>query len=553
MATGRALAVPRGPATPRRRVASRRPVAACLLAALCALATTPRVHAAGAEPLLWWRDGRATTQALALLAQLEAAGDHGLDAADYAAPALRRQFDAPAGARAPGEAALQAADRALSRAALAFVHDLHYGRVEPARMGLGMPARAPLDGPALLARLAASRDLPAELAAFEPRFLHYQLLEAALHRYRALAADARLAPLPPLGRRALREGDTWQGAPALRRLLRAFGDLGDGATAGAGGGTVDADPADPDPVDPERIDPGLAAGLRRYQLRHGLAADGVLARRTWESLATPLRARVRQIELTLERWRWLPAFTAPPVIVNIPQFQLYAFRSLDDRAVDIAQMPVIVGQSYQGKRTPLLVTRITQVVFRPYWDVPASIVRAEMLAPMRANAAFLARNHLEIVRGGGDDASVQPPTAASIDALAAGALRLRQLPGDDNALGPVKFVMPNDQGIYLHGTPTRRLFGRARRDLSHGCIRLSDPAALAVHVLRANAGGWDAAAVAAAMQSGAPGRRVTVAADVPVMILYATTLATEAGTVLFFDDIYGHDRRLEQLLRQRRR
>jgi murein L,D-transpeptidase YcbB/YkuD len=289
----------------------------------------------------------------------------------------------------------------------------------------------------------------------------------------------------------------------------------------------------------------------RFQGRHGLSVDGLLSRRTFRALTIPLAARARSIELTLERWRWLPPFTAPPIIVNIPQFQLFAFRTTIDRAADIAQMPVIVGQSFREKRTPVFVSELRYIVFRPFWDVPASIVRKEMLAPMRADPGFLDRNDLEIVRGGGDDATPVTPDAASIDALAAGQLRLRQRPGPDNALGLVKFVMPNDYGVYLHSTPARALFGKARRDFSHGCIRVSDPAALAAHVLRANQGDWSAAAVGAAME-GAATQRVTLASPVPVMVLYATALATEAGPVLFFDDIYGYDRRLERMLQAHR-
>lgn len=129
---------------------------------------------------------------------------------------------------------------------------------------------------------------------------------------------------------------------------------------------------------------------------------------------------------------------------------------------------------------------------------------------------------------------------------------MRQRPGPDNALGLIKFVMPNDYSVYLHSTPARHLFGQARRDFSHGCIRVSDPVALAVHVLRTTPGDWSAAAVAAAMQDSST-RRVALAEPVPVMVLYATALAIEAGPILFFEDIYGHDRRLDAQLRARRR
>jgi len=509
---------------------------ACLWLGLLSWAAAAR---AGSAPL-WFHDGRPTPQAEALVAQLAAAADHGLDSADYGSEELAAMLERQRHLPAPAAESIAAADRALSRAAFDYARDLHGGRINARAAGFAIgPPRAALDRDATLAHLATSPDLAAEFAALEPPFLHYRLLETALRRYRELAAQPDLTRLPPLPQHTLRINDHYSGAPALRRLLVALGDL---ATAEA----IVPDTAR------ESIDPPLVQALTRFQARHGLGADGLLSRRTFAALTVPMPARVRQIELTLERWRWLPAFNAPPIIVNIPQFQLFAFRGTDDRAADIAQMPVIVGQSFRDKRTPVFVSEIRQVVFRPYWDVPASIVRREMLAPMRADAHYLERNNLEIVRGPGDDATPVSPDAAAIDALEAGALRLRQRPGPDNALGLIKFVLPNAYGVYLHSTPARALFGKARRDFSHGCIRVSDPVALAVHVLRGNPDDWTAASVSEAMQ-GPDARRVALARPVPVMILYGTALATEAGPVLFFDDIYGYDRRLERMLRDRPR
>jgi murein L,D-transpeptidase YcbB/YkuD len=491
-----------------------------------------------APPLLWFHGGQPTPQALALLAQLDSAVDHGLDSADYDSTRLAASVERLRHEPAPPQPALEQLDSALSRAASRFAHDLHSGRIDARAAGFAIgPPRAPIDRDATLQRLANSGDLAAEFAALEPPFVHYRLLESALRRYHELARQPGLTLLPPLPQRTLRLGDRYQGASELRRLLLAVGDL---AAADA---TVPPDERD-------LLDAALVRGLVRYQGRHGLAADGALSRRTFQALTVPLAVRAHSIELTLERWRWLPQFTAPPIIVNIPQFQLFAFRSTADRAADIAQMPVIVGQSFRDKRTPVFVSDMRYVVFRPFWDVPASIVRKEMLAPMRADPSYLERNDLEIVRGGGDDATPVAADTASIDALAAGQLRLRQRPGPDNALGLIKFVMPNDYGVYLHSTPARALFGKVRRDFSHGCIRVSDPLALAVHVLHSNPGDWSADAVNAALQ-GADSQRVTLTTPVPVMVLYATALATEAGPVLFFDDIYGYDRRLERMLRAR--
>ncbi len=172
--------------------------------------------------------------------------------------------------------------------------------------------------------------------------------------------------------------------------------------------------------------------------------------------------------MTLERWRWLPAFNAPPIIVNIPEFRLFEFNTTADRAVSILQMPVIVGQTYASKRTPIFIGDLKYVVFRPYWDVPRSIMLHEMLPAIRTHSAYLRRNHFEIVRGEGDDAVVMKPTAETIAALAAGQLRLRQRPGEDNALGLIKFFFPNAHNVYMHATPAHRLFLASRRAFSHG-------------------------------------------------------------------------------------
>jgi murein L,D-transpeptidase YcbB/YkuD len=339
--------------------------------------------------------------------------------------------------------------------------------------------------------------------------------------------------LPSFGKRSVHAGEGYVGVPALRRLLIALEDMAAVAT--------------PATVASSRLDSELVAGIKHFQARHGLTADGSLGAQTYLELTTPLALRVRQIELTLERWRWLPTFDSPPIIVNIPQFRLYAFATAEDRALNALQMPVIVGQAYPRTQTPVFVGDLRYVIFRPYWDVPRSIVLREMLPRIQADIGYLPRNHLELVNGQSDSGPVVLPTRDAVAALAAGALRLRQRPGDDNALGLVKFVFPNTHDVYMHGTPARQLFLQSRRAFSHGCIRVNDPVALAQYVLRNTAGNWDEAKVTAAMQSNTP-LRVEIKQPIRVMILYGTAVATEAGATDFFDDIYGQDRRLETLL-----
>jgi murein L,D-transpeptidase YcbB/YkuD len=206
------------------------------------------------------------------------------------------------------------------------------------------------------------------------------------------------------------------------------------------------------------------------------------------------------------------------------------------------RMDVVVGSAYDH-RTPVFSDALEHIVFAPYWDVPLSIARAELLPLARRNPHILTVNNYEIVNAAG---RVLSPTAAALRAVSTGSARIRQLPGGSNALGFVKFVFPNEFNVYLHDTPVQAAFRRARRDVSHGCIRIANPFALAQLLLR-SVPGWDSTAIAAAMRGKTP-QRVDLPHPVPVHIIYATAVAREDGTALFYDDIYGLDAELSQRL-----
>jgi murein L,D-transpeptidase YcbB/YkuD len=264
-------------------------------------------------------------------------------------------------------------------------------------------------------------------------------------------------------------------------------------------------------------------------------------------LIVPFARRAQQIELSLERIRWLPRTLAvPPIIVNIPQFRLFAFRTPHDFAQDILQMNVIVGANFDGRETPVFAAEMRYIVLNPYWDVPFGIMQREFLPEIEADADWVARNGYQIVQGQGDDARPLPVTEDNVRRLARGQLRLRQMPGPTNALGRIKFMFPNRHNVYLHDTPGRALFTQSRRAFSHGCIRVADPTALLAHVLRDDPA-WTPERIAAAL-NGAPATRVPLSHPIPVFILYGTALATEAGDTLFFDDIYSQDAKLAKLL-----
>jgi murein L,D-transpeptidase YcbB/YkuD len=316
-------------------------------------------------------------------------------------------------------------------------------------------------------------------------------------------------------------------------LLAALGDL--------------PEPANPADTAGNTLDPPLVEALQRFQSRHGLGVDGTLGRGTYAALTTPLGARVAQIEWTLERWRWLPPrIDTPPIIVNIPQFRLFAFRTPDDVEGRMLTMNVIVGKAFPANRTPVFASDMTYIVLRPYWDVPYSITTREMLPSIRHNPAYLARHGLEIASGGGDASATVPPTPENIEALARGTYRLRQVPGPNNSLGLAKFIMPNPFNVYLHDTPAQSLFGRSSRAFSHGCVRVADPVALAQYVLR-DEPTWTRESIVAAMNGTRP-LRIDLRTPIRVFIVYGTAVATESGTVLFFEDLYGHDASLARLL-----
>ncbi len=200
--------------------------------------------------------------------------------------------------------------------------------------------------------------------------------------------------------------------------------------------------------------------------------------------------------------------------------------------------------------TPLFVGSMRYLEFNPYWNVPRSIEKGELIGKMEKDANYLTKHEMEMVPLEGGGAPVTAIDAASIDALRAGKYRVRQRPGAQNALGAVKFALPNPDNIYLHSTSARELFKRTRRDLSHGCIRVENPQALAEFVL----GGqpqWTAESIKAAMEPGTT-RTVSLKAPIPVVLFYATAVTDRGGRVLFPEDVYKRDPMLEKALKARR-
>jgi murein L,D-transpeptidase YcbB/YkuD len=274
-----------------------------------------------------------------------------------------------------------------------------------------------------------------------------------------------------------------------------------------------------------------------------LETDGRLGQQTIDELNRSMSFRVRQLQLTLERWRWLPhAFPQPPIVVNIPEFLLRAY---DKDANPVLMMPVVVGKAMRTE-TPVMEQDMKYLVFWPYWNVPPSILRNEIVPKIAKDPEYLKKNNYEAVTYSGQLVTDGAVTEDVLAQLRAGKLMVRQKPGPKNALGLIKFIFPNSNNVYLHSTPSQSLFAKSRRDFSHGCIRVESPAALAEWVLRNNPG-WTRERIDAAFKAQKE-QQVNLTNTIPVLIVYGTAVVPESDTPEFFQDIYGFDAKLEKLI-----
>jgi len=408
----------------------------------------------------------------ALLHGIDAARDDGLDPAAYHRAALARTRDA-------ADIDLLATDAFCLLAA-----HLQQGRVEPELL---LPAwcREPnIDAAAVLQSALDAHAVDVALQRLAPRAEAYRTLKKALAEYRGIERAGGWSAMP--AGPPLRRGDRGPRVAALRRRL----------------GLASSD----------EFDEALDRAVRDFQAHHGLDVDGVAGAATLHELDVPVAARIEQIAVNLERWRWLPdVLGASYVVVNIAAFRLQAFEN--GRAV--VTMRTVVGKEFT--KTPFFAARITDVVINPPWNVPESIAKKELWPKQRRDGRFFAREHLEVTRDG----------------------RLRQPPGPWSSLGRLKFNMPNSHDVYLHDTPAKSLFDLSVRAFSHGCIRVERPLDLAAWLLRAQPE-WNIEALQAAIVGGAE-QSIVLRGSEPVYVLYWTAFVADDGVVAFQPDIYGRD------------
>ena len=478
--------------------------------------------------LVWIQNGRVRPQGLAVIDLLKNANAKGLEPGDYDGP---RWADRLAKlTKNPSEQELVSFDTALTVSAMRYIRAVHVGRVNPREfkfeldVGDGLSKLADFVG-----AVANASDPAAEIQKLEPPFLGYRKLLALLPVYEDYARkdDGEKLQTPT---KTVRPGQPYASLQRLGRFLQLIGDI----------------PADAKlEASPTIYQGALVDGVKHYQTRHGENATGLLDARTISELNTPPPLRIRQIKLTLERWRWLPhSFPQPPVVVNLPEYRLRAINR--DETVAFYKN-VIIGKAY-GHKSPIFEKEIQYIVFRPYWEVTPSIQRNETVPKVQKDPGYIAKHNFEVITPKGELVTDGAVSTGILEGLKSGRLLVRQKPGPTNSLGLVKIIFPNPENVYLHGTDAPQLFRQDVRDLSHGCIRVEDPAELVAWLLRNNPG-WDLGRVKAAMNGDKNNVQVNLTQRIPVLIVYGTVVVNEENQIRFFDDIYGYDAALEKALK----
>jgi L,D-transpeptidase YcbB len=480
---------------------------------------TREVYASRQFRPVWSTAGRVDANADELIRMLENASAEGLNPDDLGVRQLHDMRGAIVSSKAPSSIA--DLDLHLTYSLVRYASELCFGRVDPQDVTPDWHnKRTDCDVAGVVSESIDKNDFPKLADAVGPRLPEYKALRSMLHRYRDIAAQGGWKPLPDEARLP---GGMQQYAGLLKTNLVLMGDLK--PTNG------EAPPSDD----------ALREALRRFESRHGLEAAGELNEKTVRAMNVPVQDRIEQIEINLDRLRWIGDMPSRHIRVNVPAFEL----AVHDGTEIPLQMRVIVGTN--DKRTPIFSGEMQYIVFSPYWNIPENIAKTELLPKIRKDPEYLARQQIEVVRG----KRAEPVDPSEIDWDAAPdrfQYQLRQKPGGANSLGLVKFMFPNPFDVYLHDTPADNLFGRMARNLSHGCVRLERPAELAEYVLKANTD-WGMERIKTAMHSEEE-KHVQLQQRIPVHIVYWTAWVDRTGVSQFRDDVYGYDAKHRSLVCQ---
>jgi murein L,D-transpeptidase YcbB/YkuD len=496
-------------------------------------AEVAKLYETNGYSLIWVQNGRVRNQGLAVIELLQHADAKGLDPEDYDGSRWQGRLlklDQNRLDQNPSEQDLASFDTALTVSAMRYIRAIHCGRVNPKEFkfeldteGLQLPLAEFVQ-----THVINAADPAAEIQKLEPPFPGYRKLLALLPVYEGYAHQVAGEELPTITK-TVRPGQTYAGVVRLGRFLQIIGDIPASAQLNPNATIYDGP---------------LVEGVKHYQDRHGETPTGNLDVRTINELNTPPAVRIRQIKLTLERWRWLPhSFSQPPVVVNLPEFRV---RAMNPDGTIAFYKNVIIGKAY-GHKSPIFEKEIQYVVFRPYWDVTPSIQRNEIVPHIQKDPNYIAKHNFEVVTPQGEVVTDNQVSPEVLEGIRSFHLMVRQKPGDTNSLGLVKIIFPNPDNVYLHGTDAPELFSQDVRDFSHGCIRVQKPEDLVAWVLRNNPG-WDLERVKATMNGEKNNLQVNLVTRIPVLIVYGTATVNEENQIRFFDDIYGYDAELDKAL-----
>jgi murein L,D-transpeptidase YcbB/YkuD len=485
------------------------------------------IYASHNTHLLWSNDGEPSASARAYLSALAEAPREGLDPGDYGVRALRQQFAArklKGPTRPEIEASrIAALDVRFTASFLGYTRALREGRLPASVLDPDWVAlRDTLDLDAALTHVTRSPHAARWAADLGRTDRAYKALRDALRRYREIEARGGWPVIP--GGAMLRAGMTDERCRALRARLAASGEL-------------------LHVTDGTQFDSALEDALRRYQANVGLDVTGQLDDVTRRSLNVSVTERCQTIALNLERARWMPQTLPDPLIrVNIPESELRVIQ----QGGDSLSMRVVVGSP--SDPTPIFADVVTYLEFHPTWGVPKKILVNEMLPKFKKNKDYFTTNNIRMF-------DIHPEIPQEVDPRDVPWQRVdedtfpyiaRQDAGRQNPLGEIKFMCPNEYDVYLHDTPAHRFFERNTRFLSHGCVRVQDPLALATYLLRDTP--LAAPESLAAIMADSTWRRVGLKRRVPVLVEYRTAWVDEQGVLNFRPDVYGLDRRLAEAL-----
>jgi len=499
---------------------------------ICSSRILPKFYTRRDYRLAWTSEEAPLPQANALVKFIREVDKEALIPLDYHLDLLEylqsEMVKAKAKAEKPPAAMRVDFDLLMTDAFLLCGSHIISGRVDPEKIHEDWFARRRYEDLSSVLQVALDMNSIEEtLRSLVPKNPGYERLKKALLDYRRMAAGEPWPVIPegPI----LRKDGRAEEIITLRKRLVLTGDLSASRNTGN-----------------DLFDDPLEEAVKKFQGRHGLEPDGAVGRETRRMLNTPIETRIRQIELNLERWRWLPVELGPRhVLVNIANFGLEVVEN--DKV--ILTMKVVVGKNYQ--RTPVFSGKMTYVEVNPYWNVPASIATEELLPKIQKDTGYLKKEQMKVLRDiGKKRTEVVDPGEVNWHELSEDNFpyRLRQEPGPKNPLGRIKFMFPNRYGVYLHDTSERGLFDRTRREFSHGCIRIEKPLEFAEYVLRGDPD-WTRENIQAAMASKKT-RVVMLPEPIGVHILYWTAWVDEDGTVQFRDDIYDRDEDLTKALQE---